>query len=77
MTDDATICAECKHLYVVNKGDPWWRWLCMRQPEPAKFNPVTGLIVADPPWKACRYVNDGNCPGFDAGPNALHPKETA
>lgn len=76
MTDP--VCALCRHLYIVSKGDAWWRWLCSQAPREQEYNPVTGDTVADPPYARCREVNrEGNCPMFDAGPNVLHPKETA
>ena len=58
-----TICRDCEHLYVVNKNDRWYRWLCIRSPV-TEINFVSGTI--DPPYKLCRFVNYGECAMFEA-----------
>ena len=70
---EPTICAQCEGLYIVNKSDGYWRWLCTKVKRAAWFNPVTGLTVADPPYSFCKDLNDGNCEMFKAGINALSP----
>lgn len=67
----ATICATCIKLYIVNAKDHWTRWLCMAAPN-RQINIVTGTI--DPPYRLCRFVNNGNCPMYVEGVNQLHPK---
>ena len=70
------ICANCANLYIVNKSDPWWRWLCQAKPRREWTNYVTGLHAADPPYSACKDINhSGACPMFVAGPNSLKPRE--
>lgn len=76
MSDAGAICRQCRHLFVVNKGDSWWRWLCMKAPMPARWNPVLGETIADPPYALCRYTNSGDCEHFEAGFNQLNPKVT-
>ena len=63
-----TICRDCEHLYVVNKNDRWYRWLCIRSPV-TEINFVSGTI--DPPYKLCRFVNYGECAMFEPD---KHPK---
>jgi hypothetical protein len=70
-----TVCAKCQHLYIVNKNDAWYRWLCMKAPLPKLFNYVTGETVADPPYSFCRRINEGDCQDFEEGVNALHPAD--
>lgn len=70
-----TVCAKCGNLFVVNKNDPWWRWLCIKAPIQQQFNPVTGLTVADPPYRLCKLLNYGDCEMFEVGPNSLKSRE--
>lgn len=70
---EPTICAQCENLHIVNKSDGYWRWLCMKSKRHAWFNPVTGVVAADPPYSFCKDLNNGNCEMFKAGLNALSP----
>lgn len=74
MNDVAPICAKCQHLYIVNKNDLWYRWLCMQMPREAEYNPVLGVTVADPPYYRCKDINTGNCHLYEHGPNSLEPR---
>lgn len=66
-------CAACRHLHVPDRGAPWYRWLCLTAPAEPGYNPVTGRIQADPPWRRCAAVNhDGSCAMFEAGVNVLN-----
>lgn len=66
-------CAACVHVYVPDKGTPWYRWLCVACPAPTAWNPVTGKIQAEPPWRRCAEVNrDGRCGLFRGGINMLN-----
>lgn len=69
----STVCTKCKNLFVVNKSDQWYRWLCMAKKREQEFNPVTGDTVADPPYELCRYINYGGCIHYEAGVNSLSP----
>lgn len=71
-------CSSCEHLFVVNKGDRWYRWLCRAMPRPAWHNDVTGEVVADPPYLLCSNRRHGplkgrDCPDWEEGINALSP----
>lgn len=67
MTDDVVICAEC--LMVSNIGERWWKWHCLAHPRPQTLNTVTGLHVADPPYRYCKDQNQGgNCPDYEPNP---------
>lgn len=70
---EPTVCATCANLYIVNPRDGYWRWLCKKQPRAAWFNRVTGQTLADPPYAKCIDLNDGNCPEYTQGVNALSP----
>lgn len=70
---EPTICAECRHVFIVNKSDAWYRWLCLASPKSKWFNPVNGVIAADPPYQFCKMLNNGNCEMFEPGPNQLGP----
>lgn len=67
-----TICALCEGLHATAKGTHWAYWLCAYAPIEAQLNPVTGEMTE--PFKRCRYINDGACELFRAGPNILHPR---
>lgn len=67
----ATVCAECRHMWMPDKRAPWYYWACRQVPAPSKMNHVTGIMGA--PWHLCREVNGGECPMFEAGPNRLRP----
>jgi len=71
--DSPTVCAECRHLFVINPKDQWYRWACMAAPRPKWFNPVTGIVSADPPYALCKGLNNGNCEMYEPGINSLSP----
>jgi len=73
MSDAPTICRQCAHLYVVNKTDAYWRWLCKAAPLPKWFNFLTGEAVADPPYSLCKSKNFGDCVDYRPGVNSLSP----
>ena len=74
MSDDRPVCKACGHLYVVNKSDAYWRWLCMASPMPKWLNFVTGEFIADPPYALCKTKNYyGDCPDYEPGINSLSP----
>lgn len=75
MQNEPTVCATCYHMWMVNKTDPWWRWVCRKFPREQVFNPVTGLTVADPPCLECKIINRGECKYWEAGPNDLQPRK--
>jgi hypothetical protein len=71
-------CVTCKHLFVVNKNDRWYAWLCMKLPLLAWENEVTGEKVADPPYMRCKDRRMGpmkgrECPDWETGINSLSP----
>lgn len=68
-----TICSTCGNLYLVNRSDAWYRWLCLAAPRQKWENPVTGLTVADPPYSFCKHLNDGECANWKPGVNHLSP----
>lgn len=73
-----TICARCEHLYIVNKNDPSYRWLCMAKKREPEMNYQTGLVQADPPYLYCRHINYGACIHFDEDKHPQPaPKEEA
>ena len=67
----ATVCAECRNLFVTTKNSPWFHWVCLAAPTELKMNHVTGRN--DPPYIECRRINDGNCQNFTPGFNRLKP----
>ena len=70
-----TICAKCVNLVIGVKGEHWWKWQCFASPRKARFNPVTGQTVADPPYHFCREMNPiGDCVMYSEGHNTLNPK---
>lgn len=64
-----TYCANCKHVYRVNKSDHPKYWLCSaakREPDPWF---VCEGVLRHPPYQYCTYVNQrGNCPEYDEAP---------
>ena len=68
-----TICALCSGLHDYAKGQSWYQWLCAFSPKESVLNPVDGSMTE--PFERCRYVNNGGCDLYRAGPNVLHPKE--
>lgn len=70
----AAVCASCVSLHGSAKSERWYRWLCTMHPAEPVYNPVTGTAQADPPFRFCRYVNDGTCADYVNGPNILAPK---
>ena len=70
-----TYCCDCRHVYVVHKTDPWYRWLCMKAPRPREINYVAGPGIVNEPYYRCETRNFGECPDFEAGPNEFHHKE--
>lgn len=75
---DMNRCADCKHLFIVNKNDRYFRWLCMHIPLKPWFNEVTGETVADPPYMTCKDRRFGPmkghmCPDWEEGINSLSP----
>ena len=75
MTESKSICVACRNVQVTNRNDPWYRWLCIKAPRAARFNPVTGDTVADPPWYYCKDENFGDCKLFEPGPNQITPAQ--
>lgn len=73
MSDDPTICRFCKHLYVVNKTDRPYRYLCMAAKMEPWFNYVIGESIADPPYQFCAKKNFGDCVDYAPGVNSLSP----
>lgn len=70
------VCVKCRHLYIVNKSDSWWRFLCMQHPRRRQYNPVLGAEVADPPYRWCKDVNAyGKCQLYEEGPNDYQPRK--
>ena len=74
MSDKPTICVQCKNLVTEGYGTAPWRWVCYAHPRPKAWNYVTGDFVADPPYRTCQQINNGNCPDFTAGPNSKNTK---
>lgn len=71
-----TICAECRWLSDTAKGArSRWGWLCNAAPIEPQTDVVTGDLT--PAYARCGDINRGACSEYEAGPNCIHPKETA
>lgn len=64
-----SICAKCIHLHGEAKRQPWYHWLCTQWPIDVHTNYVSG--ESTPPYKACKFINDGACKMFEEGRNCL------
>lgn len=62
---DLTYCSECEHRYVVNRGDPAFRWLCLMHKRADAVGFVDRAELTHPPYAACSRVNFGNCPLYE------------
>jgi hypothetical protein len=71
------VCKQCVHVHAHAKSDPRHRWMCVKRPLKAEYDPVTGEDLADPPYQFCRFLNlrTHPCELFEAGPNVFSPKE--
>ena len=70
------VCVRCEQLYLANKSDPWWRFLCIASPRRATYNAVVGHELADPPYHKCRDINPlGFCKLYREGVNDYQPRE--
>ena len=61
-----TYCTTCANLYIVNKSDPPWRWLCHKHKRAPGYSFVAGeAFLANPPYLFCKDVNAGMCPLYE------------
>jgi hypothetical protein len=63
--DGPVFCDDCEYVFRVNRGDPPWRWLCVRH----KRLDVAGFVARDElahaPYAPCYRVNYGLCPLYE------------
>ena len=64
MTDQVTMCCNCKHP--VEKKGPGYVWRCIKHPARRGFGYVTDTDWDDDaPYLRCRDVNGGMCPLYE------------
>ena len=56
-----TYCSECEFRFVVAKGDPPYRWLCLQHKRADAASFVDRSILINAPYAPCRLVNFGYC----------------
>ena len=65
--ESLTACKYCKHLLNLDRGSDhceWYNQYCVKNPEPMKFNPLTGKMETSG-FRHIREVNYGNCKDFE------------
>lgn len=61
-----TLCSNCRHVYLANKSDQPWYWMCIKHKRADGYGFVTqDTWVSKPPYLFCRDVNGGACPLFE------------
>lgn len=60
-----TYCQDCDHVHPATRGDPPWKWRCLKAPVRPGFRFVSKDWAPHPPYAQCEYRNpDGECDDF-------------